>query len=73
MTTSFHRTEVSTGYILLIDQIGAGCGILLSFPSFFVRQCTLQMRWIPTDYHHTIYELEGDIQDLARCKKSVTS
>jgi hypothetical protein len=24
----------------------------------------------PTDYHHTIYELEGDIQDLANVKNS---
>ena len=25
---------------------------------------------IPTDFHHTIYELEGDIQDLAAIKNS---
>ena len=25
---------------------------------------------IPTDFHHTIYEIEGDIQDLAAIKNS---
>ena len=25
---------------------------------------------IPTDYHHTIYEIEGDIQELANVKNS---
>ena len=25
---------------------------------------------VPTDFHHTIYELEGDIQDLAAVKNS---
>ena len=25
---------------------------------------------IPSDYHHTIYELEGDIQDLSKVKNS---
>ena len=25
---------------------------------------------LPTDYHHTIYELEGDMQDLANVKNS---
>ena len=25
---------------------------------------------IPSEYHHTIYELEGDIQDLSKVKNS---
>ena len=25
---------------------------------------------IPTDYHHTIYEIEGDMQELANVKNS---
>ena len=25
---------------------------------------------LPTDYHHTIYELEGDMQELANVKNS---
>ena len=25
---------------------------------------------VPTDYHHTIYEIEGDIQELANIKNS---
>jgi hypothetical protein len=25
---------------------------------------------VPTDYHHTIYEIEGDIQELAGVKNS---
>ena len=25
---------------------------------------------VPTDFHHTIYEIEGDIQDLATIKNS---
>ena len=25
---------------------------------------------IPTDYHHTIYEIEGDIQELANVKNT---
>ena len=45
-------------------------GCLLSFPSCFVRQFQTPDEMEPTDYHHTIYELEGDIQDLANVKNS---
>ena len=31
---------------------------------------SVRVTTIPTDYHHTIYEIEGDVADLASVKNS---
>ena len=72
MTTSFHRNEVDTGYILIHEDTEDWAWEYNSFklPQLIRKTVTDPKDMIPTDFHHTIYELEGDIQDLAAVKNS---
>ena len=72
MTTSFHRNEVDTGYILIHEDTEDWAWEYDSFklPQLIRKTVTDPKDMIPTDFHHTIYELEGDIQDLAEVKNS---
>jgi DNA repair exonuclease SbcCD nuclease subunit len=68
MTTSFHRGEVTTGYIILEK----GCW---SWKEFYLPQLIRKTVYdpkdmVPTEYHHTIYELEGDLGSLSKVKNS---
>ena len=66
MTTQFHRTEVETGYII-IEADAALSWKLYKFelPQLLRKTVTSEDEMVPTDYHHTIYELEGDMADLS--------
>lgn len=73
MTTSFHRNEVDTGYILIHEKESEDWAweyCSLPLPQLIRKTVTNPADMIPTDYHHTIYEIEGDIQDLAEIKNS---
>ena len=71
LTTSFHRNEVDTGYILIDDQEGWDwTWHKLNIPQLIRKTVTDPDEMIPTHFHHTIYEIEGDIQDLAQVKNS---
>ena len=70
MTTSFHRNEVQTGYLLinpkrLVMDVGP-----FELPQLIRKTVSDPSEMIPTDYHHTIYEIEGDIQELANVKNT---
>lgn len=71
MTTSFHRKEVKTGYIL-IDQTKdfAWSWHEFELPQLIRKTVQSAEEMVPTSYHHTIYELEGNIQDLSEIKNS---
>jgi DNA repair exonuclease SbcCD nuclease subunit len=71
MTTSFHRTEVDTGYIL-IDEKNDWSWEWHKFdlPQLIRKTVSTEKEMIPTEYHHTIYELEGNLQDLSQVKNS---
>lgn len=70
MTTSFHRTEVSTGYLLINPKDWTWRWDPFSLPQLIRKTVKNPEEMIPTDYHHTIYEIEGDIQELANIKNS---
>jgi DNA repair exonuclease SbcCD nuclease subunit len=70
MTTSFHRTEVQTGYILINPNTWKWMWEPFDLPQLIRKTVADPNEMIPTEYHHTIYELEGDIQDLANVKNS---
>lgn len=70
MTTSFHRTEVSTGYLLINPNDWSWRWDPFSLPQLIRKTVKSPEDMIPTDYHHTIYEIEGDIQELASIKNS---
>ena len=69
MTTQFHRNLVKTGYII-IDTEGSWDWLEFDLPQMIRKTVSSESEMVPTEYHHTIYELEGDIQDLAGVKNS---
>ena len=70
MTTSFHRNLVKTGYILINENDWSWMWEELHLPQLIRKTVKSEAEMIPTDFHHTIYEIEGDIQDLAAVKNS---
>ena len=70
MTTSFHRNEVETGYLLIDSEDWSWNWHKFELPQLLRKTVSTPEEMIPSDYHHTIYELEGDIQDLSRVKNS---
>ena len=69
MTTSFHRNEVTTGYLIIDDNM-EWTWHQFDLPQLIRKTVEDPDEMIPTDFHHTIYELEGDVQDLAKVKNS---
>lgn len=69
MTTSFHRNEVETGY-LLIDDNWQWTWKAFDLPQLLRKTVSDPAEMIPTDFHHTIYELEGNIKDLSKIENS---
>jgi DNA repair exonuclease SbcCD nuclease subunit len=71
MTTSFHRAIVKTGY-LMIDPVVLTKWRWCEFelPQLIRKTITRESDMVATDYHHTIYEIEGDVADLATVKNS---
>jgi DNA repair exonuclease SbcCD nuclease subunit len=69
MVTSFHRSRVSTGYILIdSDDLTKWEWKEFELPQLIRKTVTDPSEMVPTDYDHTIYELEGDVIDLANVK-----
>ena len=69
MTTSFHRTNVQTGYLLIKDNFDWEWGEF-KLPQLLRKTVDSPEDMVATDWDHTIYELEGDVQDLALVKNS---
>ena len=69
MTTSFHREEVTTGYITIHDD-WTWTWHEFDLPQLIRKTITDPADMILTDFHHTIYEIEGDVADLANVKNS---
>ena len=69
MTTSFHRDIVKTGYLQILTP-GYWEWKEFDLPQLLRRTITSEEEMIATDYHHTIYEIEGDVADLATVKNS---
>ena len=71
MTTSFHRNNVQTGY-LLIDNKDEWQWTWHTFelPQLIRKTVTDPNDMIQTEWDHTIYEIEGDVADLSSIKNS---
>ncbi len=71
MVTSFHRNRVSTGYIIIDgDDLTSWTWRPFQLPQLIRKTVTDPADMTPTDYDHTIYELEGDMSDLSKVKDS---
>ena len=69
MTTSFHRNLVTTGYIL-IEDTWDWTWHEFDLPQLLRKTVTNPDEMIQTDFHHTIYEIEGDVSDLSNIKNN---
>jgi DNA repair exonuclease SbcCD nuclease subunit len=71
MTTSFHRGRVKTGY-LLIDEDNDFSWEWKEFdlPQLIRKTVKSESEIVPTHPDHTVYELEGDLQELAKVENS---
>ena len=69
MTTSFHRSQVKTG-CLLIDKDWSWEWREFKLPQLIRQTVDNPDDMVQTTFDHTIYELEGDVQDLALVKNS---
>ena len=69
MSTSFHRNTIKTGY-LVIDDDWNWTWHEFNLPQLYRKTVTNPDEMIPTMFDHTIYEIEGDVTDLANVKNS---
>jgi DNA repair exonuclease SbcCD nuclease subunit len=69
MTTSFHRDVVKTGY-LIIDNLYDWTWHEFDLPQLLRKTVDNPDDMIASEFHHTIYEIEGDVADLANVKNS---
>lgn len=70
MTTSFHRAKVKTGYLLINEQDWSWMWEEFKLPQLIRKTVSNPNEMIATEFDHTIYEIQGDIQDLAGIKNS---
>jgi len=70
MTTSFHRNKVETGYILIDENTWDWTWYPFELPQLLRRTVNTAEEMIATDYDHTIYEIEGDVQQLSLIENS---
>lgn len=64
LTTSFHRSIVQTGCIV-IDTDSGWDWVDLGLPQLLKLTVTDPKEMVKTDFHHTVYELHGDMMDLS--------
>lgn len=65
LSTSFHRNKVNNGVIIFDTDSLNHEFISLGLPQLIRKTVESADEMIPTDYDHTIYEITGNIMDLA--------
>lgn len=70
VTTSFHRSLVDTGVIILDTATLEHEWIKLEVPQLLRKTVQVGEELTPGAYHHVIYEVEGDLSELGEIKDS---
>ena len=70
MATQFHRTKIKTGYLLIDTSSWNWKWNTFKLPQLVRKTIRDPKDMIPTDYDHTIYEIEGNVSDLAGVKNT---
>jgi hypothetical protein len=70
MTTSFHRNKVKTGYLLINENDWSWIWEEFHLPQLIRKTVSSEDEMIPTEFDHTIYEIEGDMHELSSVKNS---
>jgi len=66
MTTSFHRSKVETGVLMITDADWEWHWEKLELPQLLRKTVSDPSEMTTGLYDHVIYELEGDLGDLAK-------
>ena len=69
-TTSFHRSRVDTGAILLDARSLEHQWLKFNLPQLIKRTIAADETPVPTDFDHTMYEVQGDMQELGELADS---
>ena len=69
-TTSFHRSSVDTGAILLDNDSLEHVWLKFSLPQLIRKTVGVADPKPATDFDHTIYQVEGDMQELGELEDS---
>lgn len=64
VTTSFHRSVVDTGVIIFDTDTHLHEWVKLELPQLIRKTIKAGEPMEATEYHHTIYEIEGDMSEL---------
>jgi DNA repair exonuclease SbcCD nuclease subunit len=64
VSTSFHRKPVETGVIIIDSKTLEHTWVKLKVPQLIRKTIAVGEEMTPTDYDHTIYEIEGDLSEL---------
>lgn len=70
-TTSFHRNIVETGALLVNAEDLTHEWLKFSLPQLLKKTIAAGEEAVATEYHHTIYEVEGDLQELSGLEDNV--
>ena len=70
VTTSFHRSNVDTGVIILDSNNLEHEWRKLQLPQLIRKTVNVEDPKPATDYDHTIYQVEGDMQELGELEDS---
>lgn len=70
VTTSFHRNLVDTGVIIFDTNTHTHEWIKLEVPQLIRKTIKAGDPMPATDYHHTVYEVEGDMAELSNMENS---
>lgn len=70
ITTSFHRNLVDTGVIIFDTDTHNHTWKKLEVPQLIRKTIKAGAPMPATDYHHTIYEVEGDMSELSNMENS---
>lgn len=70
ITTSFHRHTVDTGTILFDTETHTHEWLKLELPQLIRKTVGVYDEKPATSYHHTIYDIEGDMAELAELENS---
>jgi DNA repair exonuclease SbcCD nuclease subunit len=65
VTTSFHRSLVDTGLIIVDTDTLEHVWKKIEVPQLIRKTVKAGEPMIATDYHHTVYEVEGDMSELS--------
>ena len=69
-TTSFHRNEVDTGAVLLNTEDLTHIWMPFQLPQLIKQTVGVHDPKPQTPFHHTIYEIEGDLHELGQLEDS---